>query len=158
MRRYVAHEEIAREKCETGTMKETKDERKKSEGILDRENVSATVCRLTSKIQTWLLRRIGDVQAARNKTAGGWTNGGGKARRTGKKRRKVEKRREYRHAPIIQCINHHFRIFFHGGSFSCASNDDTHLGRETGCELLCLAKSAKVERSKKLGSIQLELR
>lgn len=101
---------------------------KKSEGALNRGNVSATGCRLVSKIQNWLPRRVGDVHAARNKPAGGccWTNGGGQARRTGKKRRKVEKRREYCHAPIVQRINRDLRIFLHESSFRGALSDDTY--------------------------------
>lgn len=70
--------------------KETRGERERSEGDLDRGNVSATGCRLASEIQNWLLRRVGDVHAARNKPAGGcwWTNGGERSTQNGKEEKK----------------------------------------------------------------------
>lgn len=119
----ISHTKKSRGK--PGQRKRRETNGKKSEGALNRGNVSATGYRLASKIQNWLPRRVGDVHAARNKPAGGccWTNGGGKARRTGKKRRKVEKRREYRHAPI-QRINQDLP----SRKYRCAVSDDTYPG------------------------------
>lgn len=86
-----------------GKMRDRGDERderrtgERPEGDLDRGNVSATGCRLASEIQNWLLRRVGDVHAARNKPAGGcrWTNGGERSTQNGKEEKKSrEKRRE----------------------------------------------------------------
>jgi len=82
-------------------MQNAENEAKSETNRRDRGIVSANGYRLVSEIQSWLLRRVGDVHVARNKPAGGcwWTNGGDKVRRTGKKRRKIEKRRKDRHAP-----------------------------------------------------------
>lgn len=126
-------------------------------GITIGGNISATGCRLASEIQSWLLRRVGDVHTARNKPAGGPMEGAEHAE-TGKKRRKVEKRREYRHAPIVRHIDQ-FQDLSPRKFLLLCPNKCRYVSRgKIYLELSYLAESAKVERPKKLGSIQLEPR